>query len=225
MRKLYTVVTFLLFSLACMAQQADSTSVDGENDNDEGVISKPDNSGPLKIGIKLGVGYSSMLGGELENPIGTFGLQGSAYLRYRFKPKFAIQTEVGASFRGSNFNNDVDEYTTIKTYYIDVPVLFVFGLNKTATSNLIIGPQYSRLLNSSIYISNGAAPEPDPPKLKKNDLLAVLGAQFYTPFVGFQVLAKYGLININDGLLGANTKPAYKGKDIHNLAIEFNIIF
>jgi hypothetical protein len=88
-----------------------------------------------------------------------------------------------------------------------------------------VGLQYSYLLNSSIYQTDANNAEPEAPGLKKHDLLAVLGGQFYTPFVGFQVLAKYGLVNINDGLLGAQTKPAFKGKDIHNFAIEFNIIF
>lgn len=223
MSKFFIFIFFLSFSLACYAQEPDTTAID--NDDDEGVLVKPDNSAPLKLGLKLGVGYASMLGGELQNPTGCFDLNGAAYLRYRFKPRWAYQTEAGVSFRGSNFSNGPSEYSTIKLYYLDVPVMLLYGLNKTATSNLILGVQYSYLLNSSIYTSNGAFPEPTAPGLKKNDVLAIIGAQFYTPFVGFQITAKYGLLNINNGLLGANTKPAYKGKDIHNFAIEIALIF
>ncbi len=55
-------------------------------------------------------------------------------------------------------------------------------------------------------------------------MFGVLGAQFHTPFVGFQVVAKYGFMNINNGLL-PNIKPANTGKDIHQFIIELNLLF
>lgn len=217
------LITFILFSFVCFSQQTDTTGVPEEYD--EGVLVKPDNSGPLKLGLKLGAGYSSMLGKELENPAGTFGIDGSAYLRYRFKPMFAFQTEVGASFRGGNFNNGPGEYSSIKTYYIDLPAMIVIAVDKTTNNHIIAGVQYSRLVNSSLYLTNSVSPETNAPSLKKDDVMALIGMQFYTPFVGFQILAKIGVLDINDGLMGANTKPKYKGKDIRNLAIELNFLF
>lgn len=221
MRCIVTILLFLFFAVAAQAQ-TDST----DNDDDaEATYAKPDNSGPLKLGIKLGSGYATLLGGEMQHATGTIGLDGTAYARYRFKPRFAMQMELGASFRGSKFNNGNGEYSAIKTYYLDVPVMMVIGLNKSALSNLVIGGQYAYLLNSSIYVNPSAYPEPVSPDLKKHDVLAVMGAQFYTPFVGFQLLAKYGLIDINNGLLGANTKPVNQGRDIRHLSIEINFMF
>jgi hypothetical protein len=215
-----SMLFFFGFAVAAMAQTDSSETDDGGE-----AYAKPDNSGPLKLGLKLGVGYATLLGEEMERATGSIGLQGTAYIRYRFKPRFAMQAELGASFRGSRFNNTSNEYSAIRTYYIDVPVMAVIGLNQSANVNIVIGGQYSYLLNSSIYYGASPYPEPESPALKKHDVLAVLGAQFYTPFVGFQVLGKYGLIDINEGLLGDKTKPVNQGRDIRHLSIEVNFIF
>lgn len=203
--------------------QTDSAEVEGDEE-EELVWLKGDMNEVHEYGIKLGTGFSALLGGELENPTPRFGLLGNAYYRYRYSQKSAIQVEAGISLRGSNFANNNNEYGTIKTYNIDVPLLWVRALNNAKKSHLVLGAQYSHLLSSSIFLVSKQVAESQNPKLKKHDVLLVTGTQFYTGFVGFQFLIKYGLININDGLIdGLN--PALKNKDIHNFAFEINFLF
>jgi len=223
MRKILSAIFLVGFSIVCYAQQTDSTNA---SENEEITFFKPDNSAPLKLGLKLGVGYSSFSGTEVERASGRIGIDGSAYLRYRFKTKFTIQTEIGASFRGSNFNNDPTQYSSIRMYYLDVPVMFGYAFDKTNNDIVIIGAQYSYLINSSFYISSSALPEGTSPTFNKTDLMAILGVQFNTPFVGFQILGKFGMVNLNqDQPWPSNAKPINSGGTIHNYSIEFNLLF
>ena len=212
-----------MLSSVCFAQQADSSVVE---ENEEVTFFKPDNSAPLKFGLLLGMGYSGMAGTELKNPTGRVGINGSAYLRYRFKPKFSMQTSVGASYRGSNFSNSTSEYSSIRMYYLDVPVLASIAFDKTNNDLLILGLQYAYLLNSALYISKNALPESVSPSFNKNDISAVFGVQFNTPFVGFQILGKTGLTNINQNQpWPSGAQPANGGGSIHNFSIDLNLLF
>jgi hypothetical protein len=232
MSRLFTLLVLTCFSLVCYGQQTDSSTVSEEED--EGVIVKPDNSAPLKLGIGFGTGYSGMLGNELLHPIGRVSLQGGLYLRYRFKKNWGVHTGLGASFRGSNFNNGPSQYSSIRTYYLDVPVLFTYAFTQSQETLVVGGIQYSYLLNASMYVSTSSLPAPDPPGFNKNDLALVGGMQFNTPYVAFQLLLKYGLVNINldqpwpidkNNTATSPTLPANSGGSIHNFVFEINFLF
>lgn len=221
---LFGLALLISMSLSTYAQ-TDSADIAMEED-DPGAFEwlKGDMNETHEYGIRLGTNTTTMLGGELKNPTTTFGLNGSVYYRYKFKPKDAVQIDLGFSMRGSNFNNNIGEYEAIRVYYLDAPIMWVHALNQKATTHAVIGLQYSQLLNSSIYIKPQALPESDKPKFKTYDVMALAGAQFYSGFIGFQLIAKYGLVNINDGLI-PNLNPAFKNKDIHNFAFEINFLF
>lgn len=219
--RVYSFCILLLFAIPLYAQ-TDSTSL--EDDDEEAVLLIPPINEQLKLGVKLGSGVCILLGNELANPRPTYMLSGGAYLRYRFSQRWSLQPEAGVSLRGSNFSNGNGQYESIRMYNIDVPVLLLFGLNEKNRSNLLAGLQYSRILNASLYLKGSTIPENTSPALKKNDLMGVVGAQFHTPFVGFQLVAKYGFININDGLL-PGLSPPNTGKDIHHFVVEINMLF
>jgi hypothetical protein len=223
LRNVFSIWCFLLLSCSAIAQ-TDSSEAEGSEQEEELVWLKGDMNEVHEYGIKLGAGFSTLLGGELENPTPTFGLNGTAYYRYRYSQKAAVQVEAGISLRGSNFNNGNNEYRAIKTYNIDVPVLWVRALNASKKAHLVLGAQYSHLLSASIFVEPKQVAESQRPKLKKNDVLLVAGSQFYTGFVGFQFLIKYGLVDVNDGLI-TGLNPALKNKDIHNFAFEINFLF
>lgn len=219
--KPFLLICLVLFSLAAMSQ---TDSSETEFDGEEPVWLKGDMNEVHEYGIKLGTGFSTMLGDELENPRPTFGLNGSGYYRFRYSQKSAVQVESGISIRGSNFANSEGEYSSIKSYNVDVPVMWVRALNQSKKAHFLIGAQYSYLLSASIYVEPKQVAEDQKPRFKKHDILALAGTQFYSGFVGFQVIAKYGLVNINDGLI-TGLNPAFKNKDIHNFVLELNFLF
>ncbi|MBP9185729.1 MAG: outer membrane beta-barrel protein [Bacteroidia bacterium] len=219
------LMLFLFVANFAMAQ-VDSTDLDDDNEGDNDAIEwlKGDMNEDQEFGIRLGTNTSIMLGGELDNPRPMFGLNGAVYFRKKTSPKNAYQADLGVSIRGSNFNNPIGQYHKLVTYYLDLPLTWVRSINQNNTSQLITGLQFSHLLNSSIYINSESLAEIEKPKLAPLDVLVVLGTQFYGGFVGFQIVAKYGLLNINNGLV-SGLNPAFKNKDIHNFALELNLLF
>lgn len=229
MRSVFFILLFLLISVTGFSQQTDTTNA---NEVDEGIIVKPDNSDPFKIGIKIGAGYSGMLGTELQNSVGRVGVDGSIYLRYRFKSKFTLIGELGASFRGSSFNNGDTGYSSIRMYYLDIPVYGAFPISKNKTTFILAGFQYSHLLNANMYVGRNGLPNPSSPALKTFDVLPLAGIQFNTDWVNIQLMLKYGLVNLNQNQPwptsiqgGSPTLPSNTGGSIHNFAFEFNLFF
>ncbi|MES2689111.1 MAG: outer membrane beta-barrel protein [Bacteroidota bacterium] len=219
------IAAFIFITLGLQSfAQTDSTALSEEDDDEPMEWLKGDMTETHEYGIRFGLGTSTMLGGELDNPRPLIGLNGAAYYRYKYRPKAAIQVEGGVSMRGSTFANGTGEYSSITMYYIDVPLLWVRSLNQKGTNNLLLGAQYSYMLNPDIYIDPSSIADSQTPKFKTSDVMAVAGAQFYVGFVGFQLVAKYGLVDINDGLI-TGLKPAFKNKDIHNFTFEINFLF
>jgi hypothetical protein len=135
-----------------------------------------------------------------------------------------VQAETNISYRGSNFANGTGAYNSIKCYYIDIPVLLFYGFNEKNTVNIVGGLQYAYLMSASMFTEGSALAEQDEPALNKNDVMVALGSQFHTPFVGFQLLFKYGLLNVDKGLL-PNVPPVNTGNPMHNLTFEIGFIF
>lgn len=203
-----------------MAQETDSL----DNEVDDGAWAIPPINEKMKLGVKLGGGAFMMGGEEANNPSPLFGLVGGAYFRYRFNDHWAFQPEVNIAIKGGKFGNKVDEYETIRTYFIDIPILFTYGFNEKNTSNVLMGLQYGYLLNAVLYRKDALAAEGGTPALNKHDIMLVAGGQFHTPFVGFQLALKYGLLDANKGLL-PNVGPVNQGKNLRHLAFEFCFIF
>jgi len=208
--------------IAAVQAQTDSAALIAEDD--VMVFVKPPINEETKFGIKIGFGIGTMLGTELANPRPSSILTGGAYYRNRFSKHWSLQPELNISFRGSRFANQPSEYGQIKTYYLDLPILLMRGLNEKNTTNIVGGFQYSRQLNASLYLINSPLPESNAPKLTKQDAAIIIGMQWQTPFVGFQLLAKYGLLNLNNGLL-SNLNPPNGGGTIHQAGIELNMLF
>ncbi len=223
MKSVFIFSIILFFSFSAWAQEpVDSTIIDDGRDEEE--LVKPEINPESKLGIKLGTGITTMVGGEPKNPRPAMYLTGGLFGRLRMKHNWSMQGEFVVSLKGSNFNNDPGEYGSIKTYYLEAPVMLLKGLNPNNTSNIVFGLQYSRLLNAVQYKVDGALPESESPGIAKNDLVAIGGAQFHTPFVGFQLLLKYGLLNINDGFSGS-LPPLNTGKSVHHITFEVSFIF
>ncbi len=216
------LIIFFSMSLSALAQEPQDSLQDEEED--ERIVVPPMNE-KTKLGIKIGLGTAIMLGKEPNHPRPSLCLDGGMYFRYRFTRHWSVQPELTITYRGSNFSNSTDEYGSIRSYYLDFPLLLMYGLNENNTRNIVGGVQYSRLLNASIYkVGALGSPEEGAPALNNNDLLLIGGMQWHTPFVGFQVFLKYGLFNANKGLL-PTLKPVSTGLPMHNCSLEINFIF
>lgn len=223
MQRLFFIVMMLFASVAIA--QTDSTDLDDDEEDEESFEwLKGNMNEDVEFGLRLGTNTTTMFGGELDNPRPMFGLNGAVYYRKKFTPKNAFQLDLAVSLRGSNFDNPVGQYSKLVTYYIDLPITWVRSINADNSSHIIAGLQYSHLLNTSIYMTSTAVAENERPNLRNNDVMVLAGTQFYGGFVGFQIVAKYGLLNINNGLI-SGLNPALKNKGIHNFALELNLLF
>ncbi|MFA6262437.1 MAG: outer membrane beta-barrel protein [Bacteroidia bacterium] len=213
----------LLLSLALWAQEPVDSLAEQLGDDEE-VLDNPDVNPESKTGIILGTGFCRYIGKEPNNPALAMMLSGGFYHRVRFKPHWSFQPALMISLKGSNFDNDTGSIGSIKSYHVDVPILFLYGLNENNTSNIIGGLQYSRLLSAVLYRENYVFPEDIQPALSSHDLSLAGGMQYHTPFVGFQFILKYGLLNTNRGFI-QGILPLNEGKSMHQFTFEASLIF
>ena len=108
-------------------------------DDDEEIVKPPMNE-DSKLGIKIGTGVTSLVGTEPNHPRPAMYLTGGIYGRFKIKPRWLIQTEGNFSYKGSNFANQTDEYSAIKAYYIDIPVMLLHGLDANNVCLLYTSP-------------------------------------------------------------------------------------
>ena len=180
-----------------------------------------------KLGIKLGCQFSTLTGEENSNNTSNFGLNGGVYMRKKFKSeKWGYQIELNGSFRGSNFTPKDNEYSAIRLFYLDMPLLCFINLTKDENNKILFGPQVSYLLTSSIYKGPFLDRYDSIPRIKKLDLLACVGYHIRLGHVSFQTMLKYGFISLNDvdGLL-PGIKPTNTGKSMNNFIFELNFLF
>jgi hypothetical protein len=221
MKKLLLLLCFFCSIGSVFSQTEESDSTAGD---DEFVLVIPPINEQLKVGVKLGTGAGMMLGNELQNPRPKYMISGGAYLRYRFSKRWSIQPEANITFKGSNFKNGDGQYESISGYAVDIPVLLMVGLTPENRVNVFAGMQYSRTLGRSLYLKGSLVPDDSSLGMHRDDWAAVVGSQFQTPFVGFQVAVKYGLRDLNTGLT-PTLNPPNTGKDIHQAVLEINILF
>ncbi len=218
---LVLICFFTINNLKAQVEEvADSTLQD-----DEVILVKPEPDGKYKYGIKLGVQFSTLLGNENENNLTRFGINGGVYLRKKFKnEKWGYQVELNGSLRGSYFKGGPNDYSLIRLVYLDLPTLFFVNVSKNQNNKILFGPQFSYLLTSAIYKGEASVAYNSEPNLNKFDILACSGYQVRLGHVAIQSLFKYGLININNGLL-PEVSPKSQGKNMNNFSFELNFIF
>ncbi len=205
------------------AQVEDAIDSTLEEDESRPVKVLPDDK--YKFGIKLGCQFSTLMGEENSNNTSNFGLNGGIYMRRKFKSeKWGYQIELNGSFRGSNFTPKDNEYSAIRLFYLDMPLLCFINLTKDENHKILFGPQFSYLLTSSIYKGPFLDRYDSIPNLNKLDLLACVGYHIRLGHVSFQTMLKYGFMSINNGIL-QGIKPTNTGKSMNNFIFELNFLF
>lgn len=222
-KKLSVFIAFIIFTNLLQAQVEEVIDSTLDEEESKPIKVLPDEK--YKFGIKLGCQISTILGEENSNPVPKFGLNGGVFMRRKFKSqKWGYQLELNGSFRGSSFTPKDKEYSAIRLFYIDMPLLVFINLTKNENHKILFGPQVSYLLSSSIYNGQFAVIYDSIPSVKKIDILACVGYQIRLGHLSFQTMLKYGFINLNDGLL-PGIKPINTGKSMNNFIFELNFLF
>lgn len=192
-----------------------------------------------KLGIRIGFGITTLNSPELLNTAVSRGYQGAFYYRVNLLKNFHINTEMGASIKGANFNNGDVGYSQISLLYLDFNLLGMFQLTADNKHNLVVGGQSSRLMRSSLFVGPEQFASYLQLPLKRWDHAAVVGYHFNTQYVGFQLALKYGLRNIAGDFLNFNKEslndagsqfadlnPTMRNiKDIKNFSVELSVYF
>lgn len=220
----FLIVLAFIVSYNLLQAQVEET-IDSTLEEDESRPVKVLLDNKYKFGIKLGCQLSSLTGEENKNNTPNFGLNGGVYMRRKFKSeKWGYQIELNGSFRGSNFSPKDNEYSAIRLFYLDLPLLCFINLTKDENHKLLFGPQVSYLLTSSIYKGPFLDRYDSIPNLNKFDVLACVGYNYKMGHVSLQTMLKYGFMSINNGLL-EGIKPTNKGKTMNNFLLELNFLF
>jgi hypothetical protein len=179
------------------------------------------------IGIKTGTAFSSLIGKELQNPRVKFGFQGGVYYRQKLRSSLHLLTELNASFRGSNFDNGKTGYNRISLLNLDLPITLMIDVSKKKNEHLIFfGPQLTYLAKSDLYVNPDNVSKYQNLDLKPWDVMAVAGYHYNGYYMGWQIAAKYGLTDINDGIKFIDVSPVTgTGKLIRNVSLELSMFF
>lgn len=199
--------------------QSDSSAADA---GEPVVMEKPELNPALKAGVRLGLGASVLTGSETTTASPQLMLTGGAYVRYRFARNWMMQHELAITSKGGSFDNKPGEYGQIRCYFIDAPLLLMYGLNTNNTVNIAFGAAYARLLSAAQFAVGGSVSEK--PAINPNDFILMGGAQFHTSYFGIQVMLKYGLLNANRGLV-PDMRPLNQGKNLNHVSVDVNFLF
>jgi hypothetical protein len=235
MKKLYASLIFV-FVLFAKAQTATWTDEELEE--------------RLNYGLKLGMGFSTMLGGELENPRPYFGPSaGFFWYTKEKKSPLAFQTGFEGSLRGSNFANTNDQfpgggnsnYRRIGIISADIPLLLNYRLGPKKEDMyrcVQLGVLVSGILKSTVYLGPDKLPAQhyldstshlyrwENLPLRPLEFAAVLGYQNRRGVAGWQVQLKAGLNNMNDNFKLPYAYPVTgRGRSIRTASLNFSLVF
>ncbi|MBM3399017.1 MAG: hypothetical protein FJY15_00450 [Bacteroidetes bacterium] len=179
-------------------------------------------------GLKLGINFTSMWGGELQNARPYFGPTAGFFWHTKETPRpFMFQTGFEGSLRGSNFANKEDSfpgsgnsnYRRIGLITADIPLLINYRLGskkENRTRVIQAGAIVSATVRSTVYLgadklpaqhfldSTGHLYKWDNLPLKPVEFLAVIGYQDRSVTAGWQVQLQVGLNNLNNVKYDAN---------------------
>ncbi len=199
-----TAITAVLFLTIISISTAQKSSTD------------VDNREKLQFGFKVGADYSNVYdaSGEEFKADPKFGAAGGIFLRIPFGKYFGIQPEAVISQKGFKGRGTLflDTYTfTRTTTYLDVPLLF--ELKPSEFFTLVVGPQFSYLLNQRDQFTSSANSyyqelEFEHSSIRKNIFGAVGGFEINLKHIVLG--ARVGIDLQNNNGDGTSTTPRYK---------------
>lgn len=191
--------------------------------------SYPDNEN-FKVGLNAGLNLTSTTGSELQNPGIKYGFVVGMYYRQPLKriKNNHVQFDLRAAFRGATYKNEgEDHYRKMNLFYLDAPLMDYIQLGNDSKHFLIVGGQYSHLINSLIFVNPiQTKPISEGIDLRNYDISAVLGYHVNGYYAGWSFILTTGLLDINDGLNLPTILPETgTGKPIRNIAFSALVYF
>jgi hypothetical protein len=205
-----------------------------------------DNLGNRELGMKLGIGQSTIFGGELQNPSLKTGFQaGFFWYGKKTEKRLNWQTGLEVCLLGSNFNSQVKDslgiisntaYTQLGIIQIEIPLLANIRLRKTTDKryeSLQVGLIPGAIVNSVIYTGEFKDPHQQTNlnrwknlPLHPLNLQASLGYQYRGGTSGYVVRLKASLLDLNDNFVLPGLEPETgTGKRIGTMGVEFAVLF
>ena len=158
-------------------------------------------SAQARAGIKGGLNVSNLYIDNIHDENARYGFNVGLYGQILSSDFFAIQPELLYSTKGSKafYEDIVNQTVQYNLNYLDLPVLAVFKLGKSA--EIHVGPYASYLLNANVSYSGDAINGDD--EINKDDLKSYdygLAGGFGLNFGPLQagVRYNYGLVKIAD---------------------------
>jgi hypothetical protein len=178
-----------------------------------------------RAGIKGGLNVSNLYIDNVDDENARYGFNVGLYGQLLSSDRFALQPELLFSTKGSKaeYGGLIDQTVKFNLNYLDLPVLAVFKLGKSA--EIHVGPYASYLLNANISYSGDVAngtDEVDKDQLKSYDfgLVGGLGLNFGAIQVGARY--NYGFVEIAD----SNAAESFLGNSKNSnaqLYVAFNL--
>ena len=196
-----------------------------------------------QLGLKLGASLNSWTGGEIPNPeIGLGYTAGFVYAaKETDKGKLGFQTELNIKFVRYPFGNEsqgASSLTQISVNQFEVPLLGAYALSSPKMSKkynvILAGLAPSFTFSSRAFVGSEKTP------LQKNNyfeswkslpltpmgISAVVGYQSRSAVVGWQVMLKYTINDLNNNFSVPGTLPATgNGRPIRFLNLEAALVF
>ena len=155
----------------------------------------------MRAGVKGGLNVSNLYIDDIDDENARYGFNAGIYGQVFSTDAFAIQPELLFSTKGSRAEYDglIDQTVKYNLNYLDLPVLAVFKLGKSA--EIHIGPYASYLLDANVSYSGDVANGSD--DVDKDNLKSFdygLAGGFGLNFGSLQVGARYnyGFVEIAD---------------------------
>lgn len=182
-----------------------------------------------RVGMRMGFGFSSFKGEELENYRPYFGYQFGVYHKVKLSKKLQLRYEIIADLRGSKFKVLGDSsYSKITTMYVNFPLEFAYIYRKTESveNEFYAGFQVSRVLVSRIFAGVDLHPKETGLAIKDFDYGITFGHAWNKANWGFKIGIYYGLADINDGL-NYQSVPGLKrtNKNIGTQSLNIGFVF
>lgn len=189
MKRKLTLLFFLFFIFNGL--QAQQYSKDEET--------KPGEK-PQKVGVRIGFGDYWLKAPELRKGKAQLGVQGAVYYRIGLTPRFDLNIELGACYRGSKFPYTKEDtgnyYTRLGLFYLEVPIQAIIALDKDKKNNLVIGPTLAYLMKPALFIRNEYYPTFTELPMKRLEIGFCIGYLASFKYVGLYLGYKHGLTNL-----------------------------